>query len=386
MGITPEIHRETHLPTMIVRLRDISSTYRHLELGYSKLPLSNRRYLYGNCYSEVKLLRLQTEARFLVASVLQWNPSNYGFRLDQLAADGGGEIRNESDVGTDLCPIWMNFFHEVLKVDRILCGWYNNCEQVPDLHFVDGLLCHAEAKVRWVQDMLNNISDHRELMGQGAGLPLQMPLIFEGWNRFCLRIARGATLESISASLRLPGRSNGFEKVRYALPAVLTADVAEQRRIWFPFEPPSSFDPWIGHALNIISPPEFDAKTATMDEKYSFYFTHPPEQHWKLLYKHDPSLPEFHPECALDSPCRRPLNFCVHKVRGEDCPNTSCMYVSWSWPCVSRKIKETQEDPASLALPSTMQAPSGICEEVLRRIDAERLSAMEMARSQERRQ
>ena len=217
------------------RLLDLYSIYRHLEMEYSKLPLPSRRYLYGNINATTWDVRALAMAKFLLASVLQWSPTTCRFRSATFVDAEQHQPRPEKEYGNELCPIWGDFFHDVVQADSILCHWKDETGDTGSLSKkaqVDALLVSAEAKLMWLQGLLLLVSRKGEYVTAMGNIELQPWMINEGWNRFCLNIARGVSFDATIAALRPSDRSTGFQYV-HDLPIELLR--GEYSRLWFQF-------------------------------------------------------------------------------------------------------------------------------------------------------
>lgn len=331
---------------LVGRLLDLRANYRQVEIDYGKLPVSTRRYLYGNVSSSKANVRSLAEAKILLAAILQWSPTSNGFSVDTFVKQQGPVIRDPAESFNELCPLFTCFFEDITKADYALSWYLQNFETTDttlDAHYVDSLLVIAEAKLMWVQNLLRTVSTQgRYFPGEGR-LALQDWMTFEGWNRFCLQLARGTDLQHAAHGLLQSDMSNTTE----ILPTELVG--MDGHRIWFDLALAPGYEPWITFALSVFAEPEFDLRSATASDSWAFWYAFP-NLRWKLSYQADPSLPDHHPDCADDSPCRRPYNACQCKARGQDCPNWDCVRDQAWWACEPR-VKPQNMLPWALGVP-----------------------------------
>ena len=293
---------------LVSRTRELHSLYTHLTMEYLRLPLTYRRYLYGSDTMPTAEVRDIAQAKFIIAATLQWKPSSNGYSVD---ATGGMESK-EAEIGEsavdELCPVWINFFDELVAADRILCALGETTTSASETQgVVETLLSIAESKYQWLHGLAS-----LALRGGGycpgpGDIGLTEAMIFAGWNRFCFKAVRGGTLaDALKTTIRPTRPCNSAAK------GALHAGQHNQRE-YFNFVSPPNFQPW----LAACSPADND-------------------------------LTGSHPQCADHSPCRRKPDFCPCKARGKECENGNCKQSGpWTWPCQPK-----QPPIAGFAVPS----------------------------------
>ena len=219
------------------------SLYANLESKYSNLSLACRCYLYGNHKSHIDEIRGLAEAKFFLAAILEWSPTSNVFRIQRLQAKGGAVASrvdcNESTV-SELCPLWIFFFDDVLEVDEILSGKREVETSTRGALHVELLLQKAEMKYEWIQHLFNLVSGQGDYV-QGEGhIMLEPWMVFAGRNRFCGDIVNGCGLINAVMQLRQFGNSMASETPHAHLGK-------DGKRYFFPVSTPADFQPWLKH-------------------------------------------------------------------------------------------------------------------------------------------
>ena len=284
------------------RLRELHSLYTHLTMEYFRLPLTVRRYLYGSDAMSNLQVRAMAEAKFCLAATLQWKPCHNGYSIQTfIDAAGGIESKTaETDgIEDELCPLWLNFFDELVEVDRIVGGCLDagtGLSHIQDC--VETLLTIAETKCRWLHSLFEFVVRKGDYSPGPGDVKLTENMIFAGWKRFCFKIARGVSLaDAFRTTIRPVGRC------RIAANDVIHSG-RNNKREYFSFVPPATFEPW----LQVHS-----------------------------LVSND--VMQYHPQCCDNSPCRRRPDFCPCKARGKKCENGNCMQSGpWKWPCEPKQL------------------------------------------------
>ena len=293
---------------LVSRARELHSLYTHLTMEYLRLSLTHRRYLYGGDAMSTAEVRTIAQAKFILAATLQWKPSSNGYSVDATGRMESKEAEMSETADDELCPVWTNFFDELVEADRILCALGETTTSASETQgVVETLLSIAESKYQLLHGLASLV-----LRGGGycpglGSVELTETMIFTGWNCFCFKIARGVTLaEALKATIRPTRRC-------------INADNGElhsgrhNQREYFHFVPPSDYQPWLSESL-----PTADDLTGS------------------------------HPQCADNSPCRRRPEFCPCKARGKECENGNCKQSGpWTWPCQPK-----QPPVAGFAVPS----------------------------------
>lgn len=301
---------QPNMQTYVAQLRNLHSLYAHLTMEYLRLPLSCRKYLYGNDSMTTSEARAMAQAKFTLAATLQWKPSYNCYNADSFMAnvarpemktgEGAGETEDE------LCPIWISFFDEIIEADRLLGLAKNNLQHSTDISaYVSTVLHAAEEKFAWLYSLAMEVAQHGEFIQSPGGIELTNSMISIGWNRFCLKAARSGLADALQTVRPVRQKGNaGIEAVHSG---------QSSRREYFAFVPAADYRPW----LQVISAPTN-------------------------------GLSEYHPQCAADSPCRRSPDFCPCKARGVECDNWNCSRSGpWKWPCIS-----VQPQVAHVGVPS----------------------------------
>lgn len=274
------------LQSLVDRVMNIHSGYRHLELYYSELPLSSRRHLYGSSSTPTKELHQLAEAKFFLAAILSWSPASYGYNVVAFESAGSPVFGREKDAPNELCPIWEHFFQDMAEIDGILSRWRNSADAKPDLTYADSLIAQAEAKLNWAQNLYNIVAEKGEYSPGANDIVLSHGMIYKGWNNFCLKIVGDLPFFEAIDGLREP------HKFRYKTKTMRITELEgnDSRRIWFGFVMPAKFQPW--------------AADQNREKQMS------PAQHkHRQLAMSNPEPRGFHPQCADDSPCRAPPDF-----------------------------------------------------------------------------
>ena len=293
------------LNTFIPRLRNLHSSYQHLELDYARLPLSTRRHLYGHNVRALGEIRTLAEAKFLLAAVLQWSPSTHSYSVAMFDADRGTVVKAEGGGADELCPIWMNFFDELAMADHEVSRLAKDPDAAVSHQQVHSLILKAEEKNSWIETLFGVVAEKGEHIQGPCDFQLQDWMIYMGWNRFCFKVAEGVKFGNAIAEFRQMGKSSGPDTsaIHYG---------QEGRREFFPFTTAAKYEPWATFAAGLFGGSSVD---------------------W-----YAPCMLDYHPGCAADSPCRRPLDSCPGKARGEECRNGNRMRaVPWIWPCVPKQ-------------------------------------------------
>jgi hypothetical protein len=281
--------------TLVAQLGNLHSLYAHLTMEYLRLPLSCRKYLYGNEATSTAEARAMAEAKFILATTLQWKPSYHSYDAERFATETGGReskmVEGAGEAEDELCPIWINFFEEMVQADRLLssCGG-ESIGKLAVYTSVEPLLQAAEDKFVWLHGLAMAVARNGEFEPPICGIQLTESMIFVGWNRFCSDVAKFGLASAL----------NSVRPVRKRRAAAMEAVHRAQssQREYFGFVPPIEYRPWIP----VLAANDFG---------------------------------EYHPECAIDSPCRRSPDFCPCKARGQECENWNCSRSGpWRWPCV----------------------------------------------------
>jgi hypothetical protein len=240
-------------------------------------------------------VRVIAQAKFILAATLQWNPSSNGYSVEAfVVATGGMESKVRETADDELCPVWINFFDDLVEADRILCALGETTTSASETHdIVETLLSIAERKYQWLHGLAMVVLRGGHYFPGPGDVELTEAMIFAGWNRFCFKVARGVTLAAaLKTTIRPTRRCNNADE------DALHSGRHSQRE-YFCFVPPSNFELW----LSVSS-----------------------------LTSND--LMGSHPQCADNSPCRRKPDFCPCKARGKECENGNCMQSGpWTWPC-----------------------------------------------------
>ena len=303
-----QLPKTSETQVLVSRTRELHSLYTHLTMEYLRLPLTYRRYLYGNDAMSTSEIRTIAQAKFILAATLQWKPSSNAYSVDATGRMESKEAETGETAEDELCPVWTNFFHELVEADRILCALGETTTPASETKdVVETLLSIAERKYQWLHGLASLALRGGGYAPRPSGVELTEALIFAGWNRFCFKVARGGTLaDALKTTIRPTRQFNNAGKDE------LHSGQHNQRE-YFNFVPPSDFQPWL-----TVSPPT------------------------------DNDLAGSHPQCADNSPCRRKPDFCPCKARGKECENGNCAQSGpWTWPCQPK-----QPPIAGFAVPS----------------------------------
>ena len=289
MSQTPNMQK------LVAQLRNLHSLYAHLTMEYLRLPLSCRKYVYGNESMPTHEVRAIAQAKFILAAALQWKSSHLGYNANNFpAATGATETKSGQGAGEvedELCPIWIPFFMEMILADRLLSAYKDDPTYASTVFaYVEPLLRIAEDKFIWLHSLFTEVEQNGEYVRSSAGIELTESMIFAGWNRFCFNVAKRGLADALETVRPVRRRE------RRTTDTVHSGQ--SSRREFFSFAPPADFQPWV----RVLPLKEFR---------------------------------EHHPQCAVDSPCRRSPDFCPCKARGVECENWNCSRSGpWKWPCV----------------------------------------------------
>ena len=201
--------------------------------------------MYGNSDATTPDVRVMAAVKFVLAAVLQWSPTSYSFRFARFIEADSPVLGAGGHDGNELCPTWSEFFHEIAQADDIVYRWNTETASMlteSRVEQVNELLTVAEAKLMWLQGLLHFITCKGEYVGAPHDVELQPWMIHQGWNRFCLSIVRGASLDSTVVALRPHDKLTGFKFVS-GLPKELATSGG--KRFWFPFSAPRDSEPWM---------------------------------------------------------------------------------------------------------------------------------------------
>ncbi|KAK3723710.1 hypothetical protein LTR37_001591 [Vermiconidia calcicola] len=282
------------------RLRSLRSDYIGLQMNYSRLSLTQRRYLYGSIMTSTKTVHAVAEAKFFLAAALQWYSMNYEFSFDEFVAmDGLQSEKAEGEHEMDeLCPVWMGFFDDLLEAAAMVGQWQQDLNPMPDIAMIDTLLVRAEAKHNWLQGLYTTVSEQGEhdTWDGSEGPELTLEMVCMGWNRFCAKLA-----------------FRNFE----------ISCESQSRREYFAFAPEADFQPWIRYDLQMSEEPKLqDSQTL---EHFVAARQAWEQRQWNLVN----NQPWLHHDLVDGEKFTAPLDFCPMKMRGEECVNPNCVR---NWP------------------------------------------------------
>lgn len=316
---------------MICRAKELYALYQDFGVRYQGMTATHTRFLAVTAPTTDQQVRQTVYAKFLLAAIMEWAPTNYNFSLNAFL-EAGGPV-HKMDKTNELCPYWESFFADVAEavasLERIVaepCHAFNT----PLLEHISSLLQVAEMKVGWCESLLRTV----EL---SSSTPDFTPPTYEAetyrvWNQFCLSIGNGISVPA--AAVQFYERSNSLPN--YALPIPLTQRTGE--RIWFPFDVEGQ-EPWIAHAQAIAQQPHHLLRQKSMQGM------HADEPHlWILDKTTDINVTHFrcsltsfcctrlHTFCASYSPCKTwgPRD-CVHIRAGAVmCNDGHCKMIDWA--------------------------------------------------------
>lgn len=242
---TGAIHNH-QMQDLVSRLRNLHSLYTHLTMAYLRLPLSCRRYLYGGGDDSTYQVRMLAEAKFILAATLQWTPSNHRYDTDAFATATGRVQQKTSELGEqaddELCPIWIDFFKDFYEADRLLAsgeGVNTSASAAP--MYGQQLLLQLEQKYLWIQALVHLVAEKGQFVWSPGGVELTESMTFLGWNRFCLRVARGMSLEDALSTIREP---EAF-RVPGAVDTNIVHSGTNRHREYFAFAMHAAHQPWV---------------------------------------------------------------------------------------------------------------------------------------------
>ena len=189
------------LQDMTSRLQNLHSLFTHLNNAYSRLPLVNRRHLYGNHTQTAQEVRVLARAKFVLAATLQWLPPIWNYNVDNFAATMGRiQRKGETEIETEdeMCPIWLDFFKEMVELDRLLALGQEDLSPLT----VDMLFATVERKCAWLYALNQVVLEEGGWEAMPNGVDLSVSMIFIGWNRFCFRAATVNGLDQAITTIR----------------------------------------------------------------------------------------------------------------------------------------------------------------------------------------
>ncbi|KAK3723985.1 hypothetical protein LTR37_001469 [Vermiconidia calcicola] len=291
------------------RLRSLRSDYIGLQMSYSRLFLTQRRYLYGSIMTPTKTVHAVAEAKFFLAAALQFVATG---GLQSKKAEGEDEM-------DELCPVWMGFFDDLLQAATLVGQSQQDLNAVPDIATVDTLLVRAEAKYNWLQSLYATVSEHGEhdIWDGSEGPELTLEMVCMGWNRFCAKLAfRSVSLRGAIAAIRRPDMLTQADQFEISCES-------QSRREYFAFAPEADFQPWVQYGLQMLEEPKLqDSQTI---EHFVAARRAWEERQWDLVN----NQPWLHHDLVDGEKFTAPLDFCPMKMRGDECANPNCVR---NWP------------------------------------------------------
>lgn len=320
---------ENAVQGLIRRAKELYSLYTEFGVKYQGMSAATRRLLAVNAHTTDNQVRQIVYAKFLLAAIMEWAPSNHRFSI-QAFLDADGPVY-KTDTTNELCPYWESFFVDVYETVTLLEGVMSEPQAAWDtnlLEHISSLLQGAEIKAGWVESLLKTVENSTSI--PGFAMPKAEWEVYRTWNHFCLNIGNGVAVTD--AALRFRKNDNTLHK--YPLPTPLKE--ATRLRIWLPFEMDDK--PWMIHAQAIVQQPNHLVPEPEFNNEHAL------EPHYWMLQKttdinvchHACSLVShcccrLHISCPTNSPCRIwGPNDCPHiRAGATSCDNKHCKMVDW---------------------------------------------------------
>lgn len=306
----------------ILRAKELNGLYQEYGVKYQGLDAVTRRFLGINAATTDGQVQQVVYAKFMLAAVMEWAPSNYHFSVQSFVNAGCPVFK--TDEMNEMCPCWESFFADLQEAAALLEMFIAEPQLAFDyerLLHVGALIEVAEMKAGWCESLLKTVEQSTKI--RGFKKPTSEGETYRVWNQFCLNICDGITVPA--AALRFKETSNRLQ----------VYPQANKQRLWFSSD--TDAQPWQTHADAIVQQPRHllpprksygmyanEAQVWMLDKSTDVHINH-----WDCSLI-SPCCLRPHIHCSANSPCRTMSpKACPHKRAGAECNDESCKVVDW---------------------------------------------------------